>query len=75
MAEFDTDTRLRELEEGWQELSTEEQRAAVEELDAQRAGLDRASDGPLIDRIEALRADLTLTIGLEPATEEQGFKG
>jgi hypothetical protein len=71
----DTEARLQELQDGWQTLTTDEQERAIGELDTLRAGLDLDADGPLIDRIERLRADLTLTVGLQPATEEQGFKG
>jgi hypothetical protein len=71
----DTENRLQQLEDGWESLSTDEQQQAVEELDAMRGGLDPAADGALIDRIEALRSDLTLTVGLQPPSEELGFKG
>ena len=71
----DTETRLRQLQSGWQAMTTDEQRRAVVELDELRAGLDATADSVVVDRIEALRSDLTLTVGLQPATEEQGFKG
>lgn len=71
----DTENRLQQLEDGWQSLSADDQQRAVAELDAIRAELDTAADGALIDRIEALKSDLTLTVGLQPPSEELGFKG
>ena len=71
----DTETRVQQLQDGWQSMTTDEQRRAVAELDELRAGLDAQADHAVVDRIEALRADLTLTVGLQPPTEEQGFKG
>lgn len=75
MTEPDPETRLQQLENGWQDLSTDQQRGAVAELESLSAGLSDGPDGPLAHRIEALRADLVLTIGLQPPTAEQGFKG
>lgn len=71
----DTETRLRQLSDGWQTMSPDAQERAIAELDELREGLDPSADHALVDRIEALRADLTLTVGLQPPTEELGFKG
>ncbi|WP_111766911.1 hypothetical protein [Nakamurella deserti] len=71
----DTETRLRQLSDSWQTLSPDGQQRAIAELDELRSGLDPAADQGLVDRLEALRADLTLTVGLQPPSEELGFKG
>ncbi len=71
----DTETRVQQLADGWQTMTTDEMRRVVAELDELRGGLDGGADPAAVNRIEALRADLTLTIGLQPPTAEQGFKG
>ncbi len=71
----DAETRLDEIRDDWQSMTPQDRERAEAELARLRDGLDREADAGLIERIEALRADLHLTVGLEPPGEEQGFKG